>query len=292
MGLLKTILLGLAGAILLAGAAPPAADDMFAYRQARGDTAIAVEIETLERGLDRHAPDAAQAMRLARLALALQAPSSAAYRASVRRVERERDRLALLYRRLLQGPYETEWLNSRWMNSAPLARDERARQLFRRTFADQFHEDIRLGEQEARALRYLLAVDEARSIRENAEWLKSVLAEIGWFDIRIYGEEASQAAWLLVQHADHDPDWQRAMLALLEAKVREGDFQGRYFAYLSDRVAMNANSPQRFGTQGRCVGPGDWQPFPVAEPSAALDARRQAVGLEPIGAYRARFRCP
>jgi hypothetical protein len=290
--LLKKMLLGLAGAVLLAGAAPPAADDLFAYRQARGDAAIAVEIETLERGIDRHAPDAAQAGRLAHLALALQARSNAAYRASARRVERERVRLAALYRRLLDGPFETEWLNSRWMNSAVSTRDERARQLFRRTFADQYHAEIRLQGQEARALRYLLAVDEARSIRENADWLKSVLAEIGWFDIRIYGEEASQAAWLLVQHADHDPDWQRSMLAMLEAKVRDGDFQGRYFAYLSDRVAMNGNAPQRFGTQGRCVGPGDWQPFPVAEPSAALDARRQSVGLEPIGEYRARFRCP
>jgi len=285
------MLLGLTAAALLAGAAPPA-EDMFAYRRSRGDAAVAAEIETLERGIDRHAPDAVQASRLARLALALEARSNVAYRTSMRRVERERRRLAALQRRLIEGPYETEWLNSRWLNSAASTRDERARQLFRRTFADQFHEEISLEGAEARALRYLLAVDEARSIRENAEWLKSVLAEIGWFDIRIYGEEASQAAWLLIQHADHDPAWQRSMLAVLEPKVSNGDFQGRYFAYLSDRIAMNSSSPQRFGTQGRCVGPGDWQPFTVAEPSAALDARRQAVGLEPIGEYRARFRCP
>ena len=124
----------------------------------------------------------------------------------------------------------------------------------------------------------------------NAAWLKTVLARIGWFDISRYGAEASQAAWLIVQHADHDPAWQTEMLEALRPRVARGDMQGNYFAYLVDRVAVNAGRPQTYGTQGRCVGPGDWQPRPLVDPGD-LDRRRAEVGLTPIAEYRGRFTC-
>lgn len=288
--MLKGFWLGFA-AFLLAGAAAAPEFDAFVYRQSHDAAFVTAELEALARGTDPHAPDAARADRMARLVLARAASSAAGYQASLRRVVDERRRLVALNRQLIEGPYLTEWLNSRWLNSAPGARDEFARTLFRRTFADQFHPEIRVQGEELRALRFLLAVDEARFIRENAEWLKTALARIGWFDMRVYGPEASQAAWLLVQHSDHDPAWQRSVLALLSEKVRSGDFQPNYFAYLSDRVAVNAHEPQRFGTQGHCAGPGDWQPFAVVAPAAELDSRRAGVGLEPIDRYRARFQC-
>ncbi len=96
--------------------------------------------------------------------------------------------------------------------------------------------------------------------------------------------------WLIVQHADFDPAWQRRMLQVLEPKLARGDMQERYFVYLLDRVAHNAGKPQTYGTQGRCVGPGNWQPFDVVDP-AALDARRRSVGLDPIAEYRSHFTC-
>ncbi len=55
-------------------------------------------------------------------------------------------------------------------------------------------------------------------------------------------------------------------------------------------MAHNAGRAQTYGTQGRCVAPGDWRPFELVEP-AALDARRASVGLEPIAEYEARFTC-
>src|SRR3712207_4370224 len=97
--------------------------------------------------------------------------------------------------------------------------------------------------------------DILRSTRSNAVWLKAAIARMGWFDISRYGEDASQGAWLLVQHSDHDLGWQRQMLAVLEPRVRRGDMQGKYYAYLADRVATNSKLPQLYGTQGRCAGP-------------------------------------
>lgn len=278
-------------ALCLASAPAAAAElDGFAYRQSHGRAALVAETEALERSLDKHLPDAASSERLARLTLALDADSPADYRASLARVLAERRRVVELERRMLEGPFATEWLNSRWMNSVYTTRDELARTLFRRTFADQYHAETSLEGEELKALRYLLAVDDGDMTRANEDWLRSAIAKNGWFDISRYGAEASQAAWLLVQHADHDPAWQRSVLTMLEPKTRNGDFQPNYYAYLKDRVAVNAGEPQYFGTQGHCVGKGDWQPFPVAEPEK-LDERRASAGLEPIAKYRARFGC-
>jgi hypothetical protein len=80
------------------------------------------------------------------------------------------------------------------------------------------------------------------------------------------------------------------MLVDLEPRMRRGDMEPRSYAYLVDRVAHNAGRPQTYGTQGRCVGPGDWQPFDTIE-LAGLDERRLAVGLEPMSEYRAVFTC-
>ncbi|MDP9281206.1 MAG: hypothetical protein M3P38_03830 [Chloroflexota bacterium] len=46
---------------------------------------------------------------------------------------------------------------------------------------------------------------------------------------------------------------------------------------------MREGLPQRYGTQLQKSGD-DWEPLPTLDP-ADLDARRRAVGLEPIGEY-------
>ena len=57
----------------------------------------------------------------------------------------------------------------------------------------------------------------------------------------------------------------------------------RHLAYLEDRIRVREGLPQRYGTQLQKSGEG-WQPLPTEEPDS-LDARRQAVGLEPISEY-------
>ncbi len=39
--------------------------------------------------------------------------------------------------------------------------------------------------------------------REQGEVMKQIVAEVGWIDIPRFGKEASNSAWLLVQHMDH-----------------------------------------------------------------------------------------
>ncbi|MES1202111.1 MAG: DUF6624 domain-containing protein [Pseudomonadota bacterium] len=118
---------------------------------------------------------------------------------------------------------------------------------------------------------------------DNTAWMRAQLAEIGWFDARIYGAPADGSAWLLVQHADRDPDFQRQVLARLEA-LPDGATSKSNLALLTDRVAGADHRPQRFGTQGACQPDGTWAPHPVENPDG-LDERRAAVGLPPEAAY-------
>ena len=174
--------------------------------------------------------------------------------------------------------YTTEQLNSRWANSAAAARDADARALLWRVHTEQWalHAE-EISEAETQAL-----------LRRNSDWLKAVLARIGWFDISRYGAEASQAAWLIVQHSDHDRGWQEQVLAELAPRVARGDMQRNYYAYLVDRVAVGAGRPQTYGTQGRCQGRGNLQLLPVAD-RENLDRRRAEMGLDSIAAYSLRF---
>ena len=126
----------------------------------------------------------------------------------------------------------------------------------------------------------------------NTEWLRKQLAEIGWFEIPRFGAEADNAAWLLTQHADRTPEFQREVLTRLQALPPEKTSQ-KNLAYLWDRVARADGRPQRYGTQGGCHADGSWEPHEVEDP-AHLDERRTALGLLPIAEHTQQIRkaCP
>ncbi|MER6443986.1 NUDIX hydrolase [Streptomyces venezuelae] len=123
---------------------------------------------------------------------------------------------------------------------------------------------------------------------ENTTWLKAIIAEHGWPGFALVGDQGAEDAWLLVQHADRDPDFQREALELLKAAVTAADASPRHLAYLTDRVLVGSGEPQLYGTQ--YTGEGEsLRPQPVHTPEH-LDARRAAVGLEPAAAYDQRMR--
>jgi hypothetical protein len=263
--------------------------DALAYRRRIGAERFAVEIarRAQGRGWSR---SRAQAERLAAMQVAADGPTPAVYRDRARRLARFDAEAGRQIDAAASGRYRPDWLNRRWLNTSFAARDPDRRELLRRVFADQFEADAEVPTDIRPAAMTLYTARKGAIERANVVWLKGVLARIGWFDISRYGEEASQAAWLIVQHADFDPAWQKQVAAELEPRVRRGDMQGKWYAYLVDRIAVNGQALQSYGTQGRCAGPADWQPLPVDDPQR-LDERRAAVGLEPIAAYRARFTC-
>jgi len=85
-----------------------------------------------------------------------------------------------------------------------------------------------------------LAAEWQRIDDENTRWLAEVLSARGWPGRTLVGEDGAGAAWLLAQHADHDPVRQRAFLHALRSAAAQGQASRAHLAYLEDRVRLNA----------------------------------------------------
>jgi hypothetical protein len=122
---------------------------------------------------------------------------------------------------------------------------------------------------------------------DNVAWLQSVVAAVGWPGSSLVGEDGAHAAWLLAQHADADPAFQRRCLDLMTQAVDRGEATGTDLAYLTDRVLLAEGQPQEYGTQmtGREER---WVPRRLRDPDH-VDERRAAVSLGPMHEYIARM---
>ena len=125
---------------------------------------------------------------------------------------------------------------------------------------------------------------------ENLPWLKGVVEAKGWPTRSMVGEDASRAAWLLVQHADRDPAFQRHCLELLIAAAADGEVSRQEVAYLTDRVYLAEGRRQVYGTQVTARD-GRWVPRSLRDPDT-VDERRAAIGLKPLQDYLAEFHDP
>jgi hypothetical protein len=128
--------------------------------------------------------------------------------------------------------------------------------------------------------------------KENTLELKLLLQHRFWITKSEFGKKASDQAWLIVQHADHDLAFQKKILAVLEDLYPTGDADPRHFAYLFDRVAINEIPVrlQRYATQGRCIeGQNRWEPFAMEAPES-VDARRASMGLSSLQDYIKSFK--
>ncbi|WP_117309248.1 DUF6624 domain-containing protein [Stenotrophomonas sp. G4] len=123
-------------------------------------------------------------------------------------------------------------------------------------------------------------------IKANTDWLRSVVADKGWPTYALAGRDGAKAAWLLVQHADHDPVFQAEMLPLIESAAKAGQADRADLALLTDRVLLAQGRPQRYGSQFTQAGDGAMELRPT-EDLEGLDARREAMGLQPLAQYKA-----
>jgi len=82
---------------------------------------------------------------------------------------------------------------------------------------------------------------------KNAIRLDEIIDSIGYPTISKVGKEASDAAWLIVQHAISKPDLMKRCYALISEVADEVTSQN--FAYLHDRICYFEGRPQKYGTQ-------------------------------------------
>ncbi|QJB38124.1 hypothetical protein HF324_09745 [Chitinophaga oryzae] len=83
----------------------------------------------------------------------------------------------------------------------------------------------------------------------NAAILNEIIDTIGYPTIQKVGKEASEAAWLVIQHAIGQPDFMKKCRGLLEKAVAGHQAEPWNLAYLTDRIAVLEGKPQLYGTQ-------------------------------------------
>jgi hypothetical protein len=120
----------------------------------------------------------------------------------------------------------------------------------------------------------------------NTERMKAIVNQYGWPGPELVGRDGSDAAFLLVQHADLA--FQKEMLPLVERAYRTGGLSGESYALLLDRVRVGEGKPQVYGTQAKRFE--EWKgQEPTLQPiedEANVDKRRAEVGLPPLAEYR------
>ena len=121
-----------------------------------------------------------------------------------------------------------------------------------------------------------------REVHErNAARLGAVLEECGWPGRSVVGDEAADAAWLILQHSIGSPHLQRLGLSLLEAAAAVGEAPIGHVAMLEDRIRCNEGKGQRYGTQFDWDKDGLLSPLPIDD-ETNVDKRRSEVGLAPL----------
>lgn len=126
--------------------------------------------------------------------------------------------------------------------------------------------------------------------RRNQVWLDSVVAKQGWPSISVVGEEGCINAWLIVQHADNYPEYQKKYLELVKKLIKTNDIPLSNFAYLQDRILINECKPQIYGTQYSAIYAEDGSiksiEFKPINGSKLVDKRRRYMNMVSLEEYR------
>lgn len=84
---------------------------------------------------------------------------------------------------------------------------------------------------------------------DNQKRIKKLYSKYGFLGYSQVGKENSTKFWLPIQHSDNDVKFQQKMLKNLRKEVKANNASKRNYAMLEDRIAINSNKKQRFGTQ-------------------------------------------
>lgn len=124
------------------------------------------------------------------------------------------------------------------------------------------------------------AIDKA-----HADRLKEIVDHIGWPTRDLVGLKATQAAYMVIQHAGHDTEFQNECLSMMVDLVEQGELPASYLALLTDRIRVFSGQYQVFGTQMTMARNemGVMAPKPTVqiEDPENLNDRRALMGMAP-----------
>jgi hypothetical protein len=83
----------------------------------------------------------------------------------------------------------------------------------------------------------------------NQQKIKKLNSKYGYLGFNKVGEEYAKKFWITIQHADNDIKLQQKMLKELGKEIEKNNAEKSNYAMLEDRIAINLNQKQRFGSQ-------------------------------------------
>jgi hypothetical protein len=121
------------------------------------------------------------------------------------------------------------------------------------------------------------AIDGVNNMR-----IKKIISDFSYPTQKLIGKRAMDSFYILAQHQDFDLELQKECL-------RHCDFQPEYMAHLTDRVLVNSEKKQIYGTQFHRDKKMNLVPRPI-EDIKNLDKRRKSVGLDSFKDYQERMK--
>jgi hypothetical protein len=122
---------------------------------------------------------------------------------------------------------------------------------------------------------------------KNLEELQALIEAKGWPERSQVGSQAASAAFFVIQHSNAQT--QEKYLGMFEAACRKGEGNWQQYALMFDRMRMNQDKPQRFGTHAYLdPSKGRMDELYPLEDVSLVDEWRKEIGLEPLKDYMAR----
>lgn len=119
----------------------------------------------------------------------------------------------------------------------------------------------------------------------NYNRVKEIFYQYGFIGMDLAGKEGSTSFWLLVQHSDVNPKFQKQVLRKMKEEVAKKNANASQYGMLVDRMRVNSNKKQLYGTQvfynlEKC------QAIPKKlKDSSRVDNRRRELGLPDLKTY-------
>ena len=121
--------------------------------------------------------------------------------------------------------------------------------------------------------------------RSHQNLIAEIIQNNGYPGYSLVGKNGANIAFIIVQHSDHNPEFQKKYLELMEIEVEKGNDDASNYALLTDRSNLNNGAKQIYGTQV-AYNFNISQAYPKnLKDSINVNKRRKALGLEPIEIY-------
>jgi hypothetical protein len=115
--------------------------------------------------------------------------------------------------------------------------------------------------------------------------VEKIFDEFGFVGFNLAGETGSSNFWLIVQHSDNKPDFQKKVLEKMKIEVEKENADPSSYGLLVDRVNLNMGKKQVYGTQVTYHEETGQAYSRNLMDSVTVDERRKSIGLPPLAEY-------